>query len=99
MLVEFAYTLQINLNKDNLDAIDSAARKLGFLDIEEMCKQVVEAKNSAEVTLVRSHLSPKNITLMNDLLFVIKKLTVSYHNRQDYKLGATICLFRKSFFF
>ena len=52
MLVEFAYTLQINLNKDNIDAIDSAARKLGFLDIEEMCKQVVGGRNSAEVMLV-----------------------------------------------
>ena len=52
MLVEFAYTLQINLNKDNLDAIDSAARKLGFLDIEEMCKQVVGGKNNTCSTII-----------------------------------------------
>ena len=40
MLVEFAYTLQINLTEDNIDAVEAAAQKLGFLDVEEDCKKV-----------------------------------------------------------
>ena len=40
MLIDFAYSLQIHLSKQNLADVENAARILGFLEVEELCKKV-----------------------------------------------------------
>ena len=42
MLIDFAYSLQIHLSKQNLADVENAARILGFLEVEELCKKVFE---------------------------------------------------------
>ena len=40
MLVDYSYTLQIRLSKDNIEDVGAAAQKLGFLDLEDECRKV-----------------------------------------------------------
>ena len=65
MLVDYAYTLQIRLTKDNVDDVQAAAQRLGFLDLDKECKKVNEQtpQNFSKLSIFfQKHASFKKIT-------------------------------------